>query len=59
MPPAQAAQILREGCGKQWDTTIVEAFLRSIADQLESQLTPALQRPSTSVADAVALEAVI
>jgi HD-GYP domain-containing protein (c-di-GMP phosphodiesterase class II) len=35
MPPAKAAQILREGRGKQWDSAIVEAFLRSIADQLE------------------------
>ncbi|MFL5801204.1 MAG: HD-GYP domain-containing protein [Roseiflexaceae bacterium] len=41
MTPARAVQILREGCGGQWDTTIVEAFLRSIADQLEYPL-PAL-----------------
>jgi HD-GYP domain-containing protein (c-di-GMP phosphodiesterase class II) len=59
MPPAKAAQILREGCGKQWDTTIVEAFLRSIADQLEPQLIPSLQYLSTPIADTVALEAVI
>jgi HD-GYP domain-containing protein (c-di-GMP phosphodiesterase class II) len=57
MPPAKAAQILREGCGKQWDTMIVEAFLRSIADQLEPQPIP--QHPSTPTADTVALEAVI
>jgi HD-GYP domain-containing protein (c-di-GMP phosphodiesterase class II) len=36
MTPARAAQILREGRGEQWDPTVVEAFLHSIADQLEA-----------------------
>lgn len=35
MSVAQAAAILRQGRGQQWDSTIVDAFLRSIADQLE------------------------
>jgi len=33
MAPAQAARILREGAGTQWDAAIVETFLCSIADQ--------------------------
>jgi HD-GYP domain-containing protein (c-di-GMP phosphodiesterase class II) len=36
MTPARAAQILRERRGEQWDATIVDAFLHSIADQLEA-----------------------
>jgi HD-GYP domain-containing protein (c-di-GMP phosphodiesterase class II) len=38
MTPARAAQILREGRGKQWDTSIVDAFLESIADLLEAPI---------------------
>jgi HD-GYP domain-containing protein (c-di-GMP phosphodiesterase class II) len=59
MPPAKAAQILREGCRKQWDTAIVEAFLRSIADLLEPVPAPALQSAPSLVPDSMALEAVI
>jgi len=32
MPIPKAAAILREGRGAQWDATIVDAFLRTIAD---------------------------
>jgi HD-GYP domain-containing protein (c-di-GMP phosphodiesterase class II) len=35
MTPQKAAAILREGRGRQWDPQIVDAFLRSVADQLE------------------------
>lgn len=45
MTPAQAVQILRDGRGGQWDATIVEAFLRSIADKLEF---PAPEPPQAS-----------
>jgi HD-GYP domain-containing protein (c-di-GMP phosphodiesterase class II) len=34
MPVHTAAQILREGRGRQWDAQVVDAFLRTIADQL-------------------------
>jgi len=37
MTPTQAARILRDGRGKQWDGSIVDAFLRVIADQLEEE----------------------
>jgi HD-GYP domain-containing protein (c-di-GMP phosphodiesterase class II) len=43
MPAPRAAQILREGRGTQWDATLVDAFLRSIADQLERPTRPMLQ----------------
>jgi HD-GYP domain-containing protein (c-di-GMP phosphodiesterase class II) len=59
MPPAQAAQILREGCGKQWDPAIVEAFLHSIADQLDPLPVPALQGVPIPTPDGVTLEAAI
>ena len=45
---AKAAGILREGRGQQWDPQVIDAFLRSIAVQLESQQRPLLQVvPST------------
>jgi HD-GYP domain-containing protein (c-di-GMP phosphodiesterase class II) len=37
MPIARAAGILREGRGRQWDAAVVDAFLRTIADQLEQE----------------------
>jgi HD-GYP domain-containing protein (c-di-GMP phosphodiesterase class II) len=37
LPAAQAATILRDGRGRQWDPSLVDAFLRSIADQLETE----------------------
>jgi putative nucleotidyltransferase with HDIG domain len=39
----RAAAILREGRGKQWDPVIVDAMLRSIADQLERPAVPHLR----------------
>jgi HD-GYP domain-containing protein (c-di-GMP phosphodiesterase class II) len=48
MQPAKAAQILHEGCGKQWDPAIVEAFLRSITDQVGP--LPATAAPIAPVA---------
>lgn len=41
-----AAQVLVAGRGQQWDPTVVDAFLRSIADQLTQPITipePAMQ----------------
>ena len=35
LSPVQAAAILREGRGGQWDPTIVDAFLRSVAERLQ------------------------
>jgi HD-GYP domain-containing protein (c-di-GMP phosphodiesterase class II) len=35
MTPAHAVQLLREGRGVQWDPRIVDAFLESIADQID------------------------
>jgi putative nucleotidyltransferase with HDIG domain len=43
MAPGRAAAILREGRGRQWDGVVVDAFLRSIADQLEEPVLPALR----------------
>jgi len=43
MAPSRAATILREGRGGQWDGTVVDAFLRSIADQLEEPVAPILR----------------
>lgn len=34
MPVSRAVEILRAGRGQQWDPAIVDAFLRSITDQL-------------------------
>jgi putative nucleotidyltransferase with HDIG domain len=35
LPIPRAAGILREGRGRQWDAAVVDAFLRTIANQLE------------------------
>lgn len=40
MSADQAASILRTERGRQWDPTIVDAFLSSIADQLETATKP-------------------
>ena len=57
MPAQQALDILRAGRGRQWDTAVVDAFLRSIADRVpapvESPLpqvaaNPALREPGAS-----------
>jgi len=55
MPATKAAAILCEGRGTQWDETLVDAFLRGIADRLESaalpnpRLVPAPPEPTPSV----------
>ena len=49
MPIPNAAAILREGCGQQWDAAIVDAFLRSIADHLAQAETLPLQFVSPGV----------
>jgi HD-GYP domain-containing protein (c-di-GMP phosphodiesterase class II) len=41
--PQRAAHILREGRGLQWDGTIVDAFLRSVADRIDQPALPRLQ----------------
>jgi HD-GYP domain-containing protein (c-di-GMP phosphodiesterase class II) len=43
MPVSKAASILHQGRGKQWDAAIVDAFLRTIADQLEPDALPQSQ----------------
>jgi putative nucleotidyltransferase with HDIG domain len=43
MSTQQAAYILREGRGLQWDGLIVDAFLRSVADRIEQSAPPRLQ----------------
>ncbi len=45
MTQAKATSILREGRGKQWDTDIVDAFLRT----LDEQPVPADPIPSSSI----------
>ena len=40
MPIHKAAAILRKERGRQWDATVVDALLRSIADQLERPAPP-------------------
>jgi HD-GYP domain-containing protein (c-di-GMP phosphodiesterase class II) len=42
MSPTKAASILREGRGVQWDASIVDAFLRSLAPLLEESAQPVL-----------------
>ncbi len=44
MPIGKAAAILREGRAQQWDATVVDAFLRTIADESEQPVEPVLQR---------------
>jgi putative nucleotidyltransferase with HDIG domain len=41
MPVERAAAILKGGSGSQWDAAIVDAFMRVIADQLQSAVTEA------------------
>jgi len=48
MPATKAAAILREGRGTQWDETLVDAFLRGLADRLESAAPPDLRLVPTS-----------
>jgi hypothetical protein len=42
IPADQAATILREGRGRQWDPVVVDIFLAVIADQLDQPVTPLL-----------------
>jgi diguanylate cyclase (GGDEF)-like protein len=57
MPVARACDILRQGRAQQWDKQVVEAFLRSIADQIESPQRPLLQVVGALDADASAVGA--
>ncbi len=57
MPVGKAAAILREGRGQQWDAAVVDAFLRTIADEPEQPLTP-LPPPVTELSSAVETPAV-
>jgi HD-GYP domain-containing protein (c-di-GMP phosphodiesterase class II) len=43
LSPDQAAAILRDGKGRQWDPQLVEVFLRSISDQLQGVEVPMLR----------------
>ncbi len=43
MPATKAAAILREGRGTQWDETLVDAFLRGLADRLDASAPPDLR----------------
>ena len=38
MPPAQAAAILKEGMGRQWDAEVVKAFLKMLEREMPYQL---------------------
>ncbi len=51
MPIQKAAGILRDGRGRQWDSRVVDAFLRTIAAELENGATspPRPERPSLSL----------
>ena len=40
MSPTKAASILLNGRAKQWDAPVVDAFLKTIADQLEPDTIP-------------------
>jgi HD-GYP domain-containing protein (c-di-GMP phosphodiesterase class II) len=60
MPIQKAAQLLREGRGQQWDALIVDAFLRSIADQLDGPASPVVHlvpaaAPETSATSGAAI----
>ena len=44
----QAASVLRDGRGTQWDPSVVDAFLRTIADRLEEPVAPMLRVVPTS-----------
>ena len=48
MDAHRAAAILREGRWRQWDGEIVDAFLRSIAGQLDDRLAPPLAKDDES-----------
>ena len=50
MPVPQAAGILREGRGQQWDAQIVDAFLRTLSSEDEG-VSPAPSVPHTAGAD--------
>jgi len=43
IPATKAAAILREERGTQWDETLVDAFLRGIADRLDASAPPDLR----------------
>jgi putative nucleotidyltransferase with HDIG domain len=48
MRPSQAAAILRDGRGRQWDAQIVDALLAAIAEPLEVPAVAVLPAPSRS-----------
>ncbi|MDQ2828045.1 MAG: HD domain-containing protein, partial [Chloroflexota bacterium] len=50
MPMRKAVDILCEGRGRQWDATLVDAFLRGISAQLEQQPSPPPTRLATAAA---------
>jgi HD-GYP domain-containing protein (c-di-GMP phosphodiesterase class II) len=43
MSPTKAASILLNGRAQQWDAPVVDAFLKTIADQLEPDTIPQAQ----------------
>jgi len=51
MTVQEAAAVLREGRGTQWDATLVDAFLRSIAPRLGRPATPQLRIVSDPLED--------
>jgi hypothetical protein len=52
MSVQQAVTVLKAGCGEQWDTAIVEAFLRVIAYRIEQPVIPAAHFTGTAQATA-------
>jgi hypothetical protein len=50
----RAVAILREGRGRQWDASVVDALVRILADRLEPSAAPPLLRLVPAVADEIA-----
>ncbi len=59
MPAAKAAAILREGRGRQWDATVVDALLRTVLVDVEQSAAPALHVVPPPAPTTEAVEATI
>jgi HD-GYP domain-containing protein (c-di-GMP phosphodiesterase class II) len=53
LPAERAAEILRDGRGRQWDPDIVDAFLRSIDLPIDRHDVPSRAREVPQAASAV------
>jgi HD-GYP domain-containing protein (c-di-GMP phosphodiesterase class II) len=43
MTPSHAAAVLRQGRSSQWDAQVVDALLRTLSDEIETSVAPALR----------------